>query len=310
VITTSFRRLEVFVTAVESGSFQACAERLNITQASVSNHITALEAQIGHKLYIRQRGRPGVLTESGARTYERAKDLIERAEQLCDGAHLTTNDRAARQITIGLHGFVALQFSRVLAEFVSEHPKINIVLETANYEEVVEGVRNDTLDIAYFFATGEVPEIKSEHVWTEPVKLYAGLAHPLTSKSSVTASDLMDYELIAPPRPVHLRKLIHRLLEAIGVSTVSTLFETEDQTSIVNALCLGSGYACLFERGLPETDATRLSPLAISIPNLQVRASIPPKYRHDPIIQALTKRLASQASLDLREWSAKRGVAL
>jgi len=297
------------VKAVESGSFQACAERLDISQASVSNHIAALEAQIGQKLYLRQRGRPGVLTESGARTYERAKDLIERAEQLCEGAHLTTNDRVARQITIGLHGFVALQLSRALAEFVSEHPEINIVLETANYEEIVEGLRNNTLDIAYFFATGEVPDIQSDHVWTEPVKLYAGPMHPLASKSSIMASDLTEYGFVAPPRHVHLRKLIHRLLEAIGVSAVSALFETEDQTSIVNALCLGSGYACLFERGLPETDATRVRSLAISIPGLQVRVSVAPKHGGDPVIQNLAKRLAWHASSDLRKWSAKHGAS-
>jgi Bacterial regulatory helix-turn-helix protein, lysR family len=47
---STFRRLEVFIAVVEAGGFIAGAKRLGISHPSISNHVKALERQVGCKL--------------------------------------------------------------------------------------------------------------------------------------------------------------------------------------------------------------------------------------------------------------------
>ena len=45
------RHLKTFVTAAEAGNFTRAAERLDVTQAAVSQHIAVLEAHYGQVLH-------------------------------------------------------------------------------------------------------------------------------------------------------------------------------------------------------------------------------------------------------------------
>ena len=65
MLPSTFRQIEVFLAVVEAGSFAGAAAKLSITSASVSNHIKALERQMGQELFVRQRGRRVVLAEAG-----------------------------------------------------------------------------------------------------------------------------------------------------------------------------------------------------------------------------------------------------
>jgi len=75
VSITTFRRLEVFLAVVESGSFIAGAERLGISHPSISNHIKALERQVGCTLFLRRKGIGFQSDRQGRRLYERGPGL-------------------------------------------------------------------------------------------------------------------------------------------------------------------------------------------------------------------------------------------
>ncbi len=62
----NLRFIETFLWVARLGSFSAAAEKLNTTQASISNRIATLEAELGVKLFVREmRGRTAELS-SGA----------------------------------------------------------------------------------------------------------------------------------------------------------------------------------------------------------------------------------------------------
>ena len=64
---STFRRLEVFIAVVEAGGFIAGAERLGISHPSISNHVKALERQVGCKLFVRRKGLGSNVTEQDRR---------------------------------------------------------------------------------------------------------------------------------------------------------------------------------------------------------------------------------------------------
>ena len=77
----SWEQLGIWVALVETGSVSAAAQRLEISQAGVSQHIRQLEETLGVSLLDRAT-RPAHPTAAGHRLYEQAKDLLSRAGQM------------------------------------------------------------------------------------------------------------------------------------------------------------------------------------------------------------------------------------
>ena len=61
----TFRQLELFVEAAHDLNFSKTAERLGISQASISNQIRRLERWVGRELFQRNRGSPPRLSSEG-----------------------------------------------------------------------------------------------------------------------------------------------------------------------------------------------------------------------------------------------------
>src|SRR6185436_4683822 len=147
---TSLRRLEVFVAAVEAGSFQAAAERLGISQASVSKQIRALEEQMGKQLFTRKRGSTGNPTSDGGVTFELAKELIEKAERLAGGALGDIPIKGRRRIVLASHPFLGWAIARALASYAADNPDTYLSVRALDYEQLVTAYTERRVDVGIF----------------------------------------------------------------------------------------------------------------------------------------------------------------
>ncbi|MBE5784795.1 MAG: LysR family transcriptional regulator [Clostridiales bacterium] len=82
MLEISLRQLETFAVTVEQASFTRAAEKLHLTQSTVSTHIQSLEEELGVQLILRGARRRFALTEDGKRVYNAAKDILARCEAL------------------------------------------------------------------------------------------------------------------------------------------------------------------------------------------------------------------------------------
>ena len=78
----TFRKLEVFVTVAQDGNFRRAAERLNISQPSVSAQVKSVERYLGYALFDRRRGATSLLSVEGQVFLERAKELVRAQSAL------------------------------------------------------------------------------------------------------------------------------------------------------------------------------------------------------------------------------------
>jgi DNA-binding transcriptional LysR family regulator len=74
-----------FIAVVETGGYAQAAELVHKTQSSVSYAVQKIEQMLDIKLFERQ-GRRAVLTPAGEVLYRRAKNVVERAEAMEQGA--------------------------------------------------------------------------------------------------------------------------------------------------------------------------------------------------------------------------------
>src|SRR3954451_921924 len=75
----NLNRLVYFTTALETGSFTAAADRLDVAKAVVSHQIARLEEEMGTTL-LRRTTRRITPTEEGRLFYDRATNILREAE--------------------------------------------------------------------------------------------------------------------------------------------------------------------------------------------------------------------------------------
>jgi DNA-binding transcriptional LysR family regulator len=164
-VALTFRKLEVFVAVAEHGNFRKAAERLGISQPSVSSQVKSMERYLGYQLFARRRGATSELSSEGKSFLMRARDLVVAQSALTAERH-----RLPRAVPLQLRVTVGpLLMERHikpgLARFHDEHP--NIDLQFVPFVPASDGtpsVRRGEIDVLLY--TGGLPEY-SDGVDTE-----------------------------------------------------------------------------------------------------------------------------------------------
>lgn len=120
--------MEIFVKAVEEGSFSAAARLLRLSPSAVSKYVSRLEDRLGARLLMRTT-RQLSLTEEGRAFFERARQIvaeIDEAEEVVSQLHAAP--RGALRIN-GTVAFTKYRIMPLIPEFLSRYPEIRIDLE-------------------------------------------------------------------------------------------------------------------------------------------------------------------------------------
>ena len=120
--------LDTFTTLCETEHFTRAAERLNMTQPGVSQHLRKLEAQLGQSLIARE-GKSFTLTAAGEAVF--ALGRARRNEEKHLRAALETDDRDAGEVRIACSGSFAMLLYPVLLPWMRAAPDLAIHLQAA-----------------------------------------------------------------------------------------------------------------------------------------------------------------------------------
>ncbi len=136
-----FADIETFVTVVDTGSFSAAAERLDVAKSAISRRVSALEARLGVKLLNRTTRRLS-LTDAGRDFHARAgrilADLNEAEQAVGDtDCQLRGRIRIAAPLSFGLQ-----HLAPAITAFAVQHPQVQLDLDLNDREVslVEEGV--------------------------------------------------------------------------------------------------------------------------------------------------------------------------
>jgi DNA-binding transcriptional LysR family regulator len=133
--------MEAFVRVIDAGSFSGAARQLRLGQSAVSKTIAQLEDRLGVRLLLRSTH--GLTpTEAGRNFYERAKRTIEEVEQAEAAARGDAITLQGRLRVSGPVTFTRLHIIPRLADFLTEHPAldIEIILDDSDINPIEAGV--------------------------------------------------------------------------------------------------------------------------------------------------------------------------
>ncbi|CAN7349536.1 LysR family transcriptional regulator [Ensifer sp. ENS07] len=154
--------IETFLDLMESRSFNRTAERLNLTQSTVSHRVKALEAQFNRKLFTRNKGGT-VPTAAGLRFLDYAKAL---QNQWHEATRAVTNAGALeRSMRLGVQHDLAEAFAgEWMATIRRELPGIEIYMEADYSNQMNRDLGAGELDLAILYTPHYLPDLYYERI--------------------------------------------------------------------------------------------------------------------------------------------------
>jgi len=158
-----------FLAVVTAGNFVSAAERLHVTQSTVSTRIQNLETTLGRKLFVRNKGGT-TLTPAGRHFQKHASTLMRTVEQARHDIGVAEGFRGA--VTIGARFGLWEQFlMKLLPALLREAPDVSVRAEIALEPELMQGLIEGHLDIGVMYTPESRPGLKVEHLFDERLVL-------------------------------------------------------------------------------------------------------------------------------------------
>jgi DNA-binding transcriptional LysR family regulator len=160
--------LETYVTLIETGHFTRAAERLNMTQPGMSQHLRKLEEQLGQSL-IAQEGKSFILTPAGEAVRDLGLSRRTEERQLRDT--IMADDPDMGEVRIACSGsFAQLLYPRLLA-LMRDAPRLLVHLEAAPQDTVVSGVLDGRFDLGIVGQDTGHPRLNAQSIGREELCL-------------------------------------------------------------------------------------------------------------------------------------------
>ncbi len=243
------QQLKGFCAVVETRSVSKAANRLSLTQPTVSLQVQSLERDLRTTLFERH-GPKIELTFEGELLYELARPLVEGFTALDQNFEDRRNSVEQGRLAIAAgESTIHYVLPRAVQRFSSEHPKISLALNNVTGQQGLQQLRDRLVD----FCVGPILDTPADIVF-EPVVafdpvLITALGHPLSKLRKVSLRHISQYPLILPPRhlstwrQVEMVFLQHRLpyevrLEMGGWEVIKRYVELGMGISIVMNVCL------------------------------------------------------------------------
>lgn len=149
------RVLKYFIEVAREENITAAANKLHLTQPTLSKQLMALEDELGKKLFIRGK-RKIELTEDGVYLYNRAKEIVDLAEKA--EADLKSDDKIIEgSVAIGGGETGAVKYIAKAANSLRlEYPKIKFDLFSGNGEDVAQWLDKGLVDFGLFVGSTEL----------------------------------------------------------------------------------------------------------------------------------------------------------
>ena len=292
------RRLRVLSEVGARRSFSAAAEALTLTQSAVSQHVAALEREVGMPLVVRGT-RPVELTEAGHALIRHASGILARLE----GAEQELGEIAGRR-----HG--RLRFGSVptalvtlapaaFAQFRRRHPDVTLTVVDDHLQRLLPRLAADELDLAVIYEH-DVLGLGAGDLVLSPLlddrfRAVLPASHRLARRRRLELADLRAEPWIGGAPPSAWFRIVSGACAAAGF-TPRVGFASDDYMAVQALVAAGLGVSVV--PGLAVTHplpGVAVRTLAEGAPVRRVAAARPRDGYHGPAVTAMIECLCAAA---------------
>lgn len=209
--------LRVVLAVAESGSISAGSDRLQLAVAAASARISALEAQLGLRIF--ERSPRGVeLTSTGRLLVQRGRELLGDADRLVGDL---------RAWSLGLAGHVRLLVNASsvlevlpgkLEAFARSHPDIRVDVDERMSPETAGALLEGSADVGVVDVITPAPGLEFHPFFRDSLQLVVPRSHPLAGAAGLRLTDLLHENFIVLAGPNSVTTRLRNAASALGSS--------------------------------------------------------------------------------------------
>lgn len=237
----TLRQLEYIVSVADTGQFGLAAERLNVSQPSLSAQVADAETSLGVRIF--HRGRRGaVLTAGGTDIVRRARRILYDMEDL--RASVRGNGIFEGRLRFGvLPSIGPYLLPGIVAGLHRRYPDFRLVIREEATQDLEEGLSSGRLDM--ILSTPEDhPSTRQIDLFEEPLWIAVARDDPLAQKGPMKLASLKGRTILTLGRRHRLSIIVSTLAEAANAH-VSDEYEGTSLDAIRLMAAAGSGVAVL-----------------------------------------------------------------
>jgi DNA-binding transcriptional LysR family regulator len=212
--------LVIFYFVASEKSITSAADKLFLSQPTVTYHIKSLEKSVGAKLLDIKKKKLS-LTNAGEGLFKYAEQIYQ---QLINAERFVEDLKEAR-LRVGIALTFSSSFSSAAAKFRELYPQVKLIVENAPSVKVIQDVLDSQLDLGIVVSRNyDNPELRCIAISKgERMALVASPSSPISKKEQIELADLCDYPLILGPETSATRQIILEKLEAEGLKASSLI---------------------------------------------------------------------------------------
>lgn len=237
------RQLRYFVNVVEAGSFTAASHQLRIAQPSLSQHVIALEKELGIKLLERE-ARGVRLTTSGSTFLEHARTVLRDLERAREAVAATGTDIVGR-VAIGLPTTVAPFFATPLMQAaLASLPNVTLHLVESHSGFLREWLDMFRLDVALLFNVSDAEGLELTPLIAEDLHVISPGGAAKQSKQ-IALREIPKLDLIMASSSHDLRKTLDNSVLLASGQPLHVKAEVDSLFTIKQMVAAGLGHTVL-----------------------------------------------------------------
>jgi DNA-binding transcriptional LysR family regulator len=223
--------LEVLVELARSGNMRKAAERLGISQSTLSDTVTRLETNYGAELF--ERGRRGSApTVYGSVVVSAAGRALSIMDEAQREIGLIRGSASGRLVISSESGLIEPFLVPAIARGLSHYPKLRFRIHATNSTASIRDVRDKRID--FFFGIqpdGDTSGLALRELGVARILPFVRSDHPLAHSGPHRLRDIMKYPVVHGPAP---RWLVKRVAELMMLGAEDQPPPLGDASVIVN----------------------------------------------------------------------------
>ncbi len=242
-MNVTLRQLRAFIAVAEAQHFTRAAERLDLSQSSVSTLVRELEENLGLRLFDRHT-RMLRLTHAGAEILPLArKAMADLDSVLGSSAELRTLGRG--RVSIAAASLqAALMLPPVMRRYAEDNPGVKVKLYDVPEHEVIEKVRTGEVDFGLGSDTGAQRDISARLLVTDVFVAVMRPDHAFVRYPQIAWRDIAPIPLIGPPPGNAVREQLDFALAREGIK-LERRYEVALPLTILGMVEAGLGIAVM-----------------------------------------------------------------
>lgn len=265
-------QLRYIISVAENRNFTLAADKLNVTQPTLSMQIKKFEEDLNIEIFDRKTN-PITITKIGQKVIDQAKFVLREAKNLQNIVEEEKNTMAG-EFTVGIIPTILPNLAPLfLKTFEKKYPKIRLRIIEMRTADILLKLKNDLLDFGILVTPLNEPDIIEKKLYYEPFVAFVKENHRLYSKEVLNPDDLKLVDMIIMEEGHCFRNNVLSICSDIKTQQRNLEIESGSFTTLLKLVKEGYGMTLLpslYSEDLSDADKKYLKQFSTPEPTREV----------------------------------------